>query len=240
MTKQNDEMTEIFGYELAYETALDYVNLPMSEKTKFNYFWFWEPWYEVPYFGFSSTKELMDYCSEDVPMHKSKVKNYRCAGLYLKKNFPLQYFLRECVVGNILEPIDHVRLHISHTYESLIMKIDAFLFPKQKFLTSKIPSSWCDKEELIEICLFEILVNFVEKEKYFNNTDLNLTEKEKQINKEIEFCYKSIKKTLPELQDKIDNLNFKDYGLHDVMEEQDELKALICKLIVKNKNYLSF
>lgn len=39
-----------------------------------------------------------------------------------------------------------------------------YFTPKQKWLTKKIPNHWCDKVELIPVCLFEIIVNFVEKE----------------------------------------------------------------------------
>lgn len=43
------------------------------------------------------------------------------------------------------------------------------LFPKQKWLTKKVPRGWSDKPELIRDILFECLVNYVEEEKAFDN-----------------------------------------------------------------------
>jgi hypothetical protein len=36
---------------------------------------------------------------------------------------------------------------------------------QQKWLTSKLKGSWVDKDGLLEICIFESLVHFVEKER---------------------------------------------------------------------------
>lgn len=42
--------------------------------------------------------------------------------------------------------------------------ISELIWPRQKWLTKKIPRHWCDKVELIPICLYEMIVDFVEKE----------------------------------------------------------------------------
>jgi len=39
-----------------------------------------------------------------------------------------------------------------------------FFSPQQRWLTKKIPNSWCDKTELVPICLFAMLKHFVEEE----------------------------------------------------------------------------
>ena len=39
-----------------------------------------------------------------------------------------------------------------------------FLSPRQRWLIKKIPNHWCDKVELIPLCLFTILKHFVEEE----------------------------------------------------------------------------
>lgn len=49
-------------------------------------------------------------------------------------------------------------------YQALIDCISNTCKPRQRWLTSKIPKSWCDKPELIELVLFETLINFVEEE----------------------------------------------------------------------------
>lgn len=43
-------------------------------------------------------------------------------------------------------------------------QITSWLKPKQKWLTSTIPNTWCDKVTLIPHLLFECLIHYVEKE----------------------------------------------------------------------------
>ncbi len=96
-------------------------------------------------------------------------------------------------------------------------KVRYFVNPRQKWLTKKIPKSWHDKDGLIEICLFECLVNFVEDEegKVFHDgyTDpeynaealkdpeyLEYVERLKQIQRDIDKCYQYIKVDRPALE----------------------------------------
>ena len=46
-------------------------------------------------------------------------------------------------------------------------KVSCFFFPRQRWLTKKIPNEWCEKDELIRILLFECLVEYVDGEKCF-------------------------------------------------------------------------
>jgi hypothetical protein len=43
--------------------------------------------------------------------------------------------------------------------------IRAYFNPRQKWLTDRIPNTWCDKTELIPDLLFTCLIDFVESEK---------------------------------------------------------------------------
>lgn len=44
-------------------------------------------------------------------------------------------------------------------------KLNTFLFPRQRWLTKKIPNHWSDKDYLIDVVLFESIVHFWENEK---------------------------------------------------------------------------
>ena len=48
-------------------------------------------------------------------------------------------------------------------------RVRCIFIPQQKWLTSSIPKTWCDKPELISDVLFTILINFVEEEKGLEN-----------------------------------------------------------------------
>jgi hypothetical protein len=58
----------------------------------------------------------------------------------------------------------------------LYYKIRDMLFPRQRWLTKKIPKDWCDKPELIKIILFETLVHFVEEENGLSDLKVNWDE----------------------------------------------------------------
>ena len=55
-------------------------------------------------------------------------------------------------------------MHLSYRFREFADSIKAFLNPRQKWLTKKIPNTWCDKVELIPLCLFEMIKHFVEDE----------------------------------------------------------------------------
>lgn len=52
-------------------------------------------------------------------------------------------------------------------WKNIKTNISCFFFPRQRWLTKKIPNQWCDKVELIRLVLFECLVDYVEGEKCF-------------------------------------------------------------------------
>jgi hypothetical protein len=64
---------------------------------------------------------------------------------------------------NMKEKIKNTFYYLTSKYR-FRQDVKNYFTPKQKWLTKKIPNHWCDKVELIPICLFEMLVHFVEKE----------------------------------------------------------------------------
>ena len=51
-----------------------------------------------------------------------------------------------------------------YTYYNGYRAVVDWFFPKQRWLTRKIPNHWCDKVELIPRVLFASIIHFVEKE----------------------------------------------------------------------------
>lgn len=135
---------------------------------------------------------------------------------------------------------------------------------QQKWLTDKIPKAWCDKDLLIEICLFSILVDYVENEDNSLNSN-NFDEEVKagfisieesarllEKNHRINAAYKYIKNDRAILEAAIDdaypdpaiytgtNCTYKDmYGevdrLTKIMEDAD---TAVMMLIVEIRGYL--
>jgi hypothetical protein len=73
---------------------------------------------------------------------------------------------------NVLNLFSPIRWKRSLAWDEL----GAWFNPRQKWLTSKIPNTWCDKPELIRILMFEMIVNFVEEEKGLDQFNVDWSE----------------------------------------------------------------
>jgi hypothetical protein len=85
---------------------------------------------------------------------------------YLKKQYPVQYFFRSTIPNFI----DYARWGLME----LTVDIREFFFPRQRWLTGKIPNHWCDKVELLPILIFESLIHYVEVEQGLDSRDWNV------------------------------------------------------------------
>lgn len=156
---------------------------------------------------------------------------------YLKRKYPIQWFLREkvywfCRIKGS-NAIDWVR----HT-----------LNPRQKWLTKQIPKHWSDKTSLIPEVLFAMVVHFIDGEKCFEHTDWTDTEKSKKFAEELRDCYDYIKVRRPELQKRYENsypdedtvtgdflVDYKDNLELEALIEKTDTKYLVW--IVTNRGY---
>jgi hypothetical protein len=81
-------------------------------------------------------------------------------------------------------------------------QISSRLRPRNKWLTKKLPRTWCDKVELIPIVLYEMVIHFVEDEKCFERLEYRDIPEEEKMIKEIYDWAKTGRKAFIE---KIDN-----------------------------------
>ena len=80
---------------------------------------------------------------------------------FWKKNYPIQYFLREDV-GSFFR-------RMKYRLNDCWYNIKCFFFPKQRWLTKTIPNTWCDKVALLPDIVFASLIHFVEEEEGLNS-----------------------------------------------------------------------
>ena len=73
---------------------------------------------------------------------------------------------------------------IKRLYRNLKWFIAPYLNPRQKWLTKQIPRVWTDKCDLVPICLFTILIDFVENEDHNLHYDYKDASAEGVINDE--------------------------------------------------------
>jgi hypothetical protein len=88
--------------------------------------------------------------------------------------------------------------------------------PRQKWLMDKIPRQFCDKVELIPLCIFESFKHFVEQEdglegiwgeRYENDESISEAYREQRepIRKELDAIYEYIKNERTSLQEQLEN-----------------------------------
>ena len=93
--------------------------------------------------------------------------------------------------------------------------ISELIWPRQKWLTKKIPRSWCDKVELMREVMFEMIVHFVEEEMDIVSWDYDddvaagyvtqeQSDEKKKLAYEIRKLYHYIKHVRPALEKEIE------------------------------------
>jgi hypothetical protein len=104
-----------------------------------------------------------------------------------------------------------MRIFNKHYWWDLKCNLQCLFNPKQKWLTKKIPRTWCDKPELIQSLLFEILVHYVEEEDGLREIDhgdavkaghmsQEFVDEFIETNKQLFDAYHYIKETRPVLE----------------------------------------
>jgi hypothetical protein len=113
---------------------------------------------------------------------------------YILKNYPIQSRARK------------IGYRLWRKFSNACDKINYFIFPRQKWLTEKIPNEWSDKTSLILDLNFEMVVNFVETEMAYESTDWEAMDQDADVfQKELRDCYTYIKIRRPKLQEQYDN-----------------------------------
>lgn len=125
--------------------------------------------------------------------------------------------------------------------KSIWSSIKDFFFPKQRWLTNKIPNHWMDKPELIQLVLFEILIDYVENEEGLQDQidfsaelaaghiDQQYIDNVKAVDGELRRVYNYIKNERKALEE---NYNWKVY------EDMDKKDMDAMATIVKYSGYL--
>lgn len=97
------------------------------------------------------------------------------------------------------------RLTSSFFWEDLLYRIQCFFNPKQKWLTKKIPKTWCDKVELLKLTCFESIVHFVEGENAFEVIDWEGSSHDHKVaKKELQTAYDIVKVQIPLVNQELD------------------------------------
>jgi len=125
--------------------------------------------------------------------------------------------------------------------KNLWLSIKEFFSPKQRWLTKKIPNHWMDKPELIQLVLFETLIDYVEneeglKDQFDFSEDLQAgyigqeyVDNVKAVDGELRRVYNYIKNERKTLEESYD------YRVYEEMDKKD-MEAMTT--IVKYSGYL--
>lgn len=121
---------------------------------------------------------------------------------------------------------------------------------RQKWLTSKLKGTWMDKDALLQICIFESLIHFVEKEKGLSQGDLDWSEdiengfvnqayvdRIKAREDMLKHCYDWIKVDRPEIQKLLNSIE--DWREYERIEKElyDE-DSEVMRIIIEQRGYM--
>jgi hypothetical protein len=137
-------------------------------------------------------REGKDFLGE--MLSKSRKKEDEAIKMYKMQKWPVQYYFRETL-----------GLSVFRIKDWWYNKVSARLRPRQKWLTDAVPKTWSDKTWLIPEINFLMVVDFVDGEKCFENTEYSGSEVTEKFAKELKECYNYIKKERPSLQKDLEN-----------------------------------
>lgn len=212
-------------------TIKQYKALPKKEREKFGL-------YLAPYAMELNLEDFLD---------KESGGGWNAFYRYVKKEYPVQYFVREILIDGTRSKIEKF---LGHYGETRFSKFKARFFnDRQKWLRKTIPYTWCDKPELLREICFAFVVDFIEREKCFEVTawddDINDDEAwgesmpmnirqeyidRKRPTKEfLEFAYNYITKERKELDSQIKNLYKEDLNRKERFKQVTEIENQIDK-----------
>lgn len=153
---------------------------------------------------------------------------------------------------------DNMWRQLPYSIKDRYYAIRDWFFPRHRWLTKRIPNGWCDKDTIIEICLFESVKHFIEPEgeNACGILCCDGPENQKRFMEELKTMYRFITVVIPDLEKKLesawdkvphetlDNINkeMSDveyeaiYGEVNRLEKEiEDLKDLVCEWVVKNR-----
>jgi len=160
---------------------------------------------------------------------------------YVKVKYPIQYWFREYFY--------HKLRHKYHFIKELKYRI---INPRREMRNAVFPSRWVDLVEIVPEFHFQVIVEYVEREKALENVDWNTNEtnpKVLEVGKKLKEYYNYIKIERPFLLEKLDmaffKLDFTDPSFNTRYDRVDEIEKSIkdkdtelCIWVVQNRSYL--
>jgi hypothetical protein len=89
---------------------------------------------------------------------------------------------------------------IGYRFRDMVYKVKCFIHPHNVIKIRSLTSEWHDKDTILEEAMFQLLVDYVEKEKCFDTIDWDSDDFNKKISETIRGIYKYVKEERPALQ----------------------------------------
>lgn len=214
----------------------EYKNLPIEKKTTAK--WFWPNyWYVAP---------LALPISSNMLGVKSEKGTWEDFYDLMKKEYPIQYWVRETFLGN-LESFLRVKYRV---VEDFYRKWVYCTFkPRNSRVSAAIPKrEYKEYSQIITDVLFAVVVSYVEDEKCFEHIEFSSTEDDRAFAKKLREIHKYIKTVRPEMIKNLDIileeasqkhglLSYKKrYGKYDAYDKKIKDKdTAYCLWIVENR-----
>lgn len=161
---------------------------------------------------------------------------------FFKKNYSVQYFLRDTVY--------YFFFGLHRSYKELKWDIKGHIKNPRKQMRDKVfPHRWNDLSHSIVTFHLEAIVEFVDREKCFENTDYDSDDFHKDFAKGLKECYDYVKNVRPKWQKDLDDAfnrvpsnpegEYKEIykEVNEIEAKIDEHDTKVCEWVIENRAY---
>lgn len=197
------------------DTPEAYAALPLAERTRKVWYWL-TPWYLEVYALKLDSDELLDFSSGSFSRYYA----------FLKKEFPIQYFLRSWDRWPLVMWLDFKWRDLKGFY----YKIKRFFKPHHPLMLKTIGREWRDLRNIFVDVLYAGVVEFIELEKCFEVTVYDDTPEHIAFAATLKEVYDFIKNGRPALLHNIE----KSYPSKEELKAGKQRSATFEELYAKN------
>ena len=167
-------------------------------------------------------------------------KEWEKEDIFFKNNYPVQCFFRETIdtyIRKLMYKLKDIKLDVK----------GRTINPRKEMRNKVFPHRWNDLTESIVTFHLEALIEFVDREKCFDNIEYNSDNHHREFAKGLKECYDYAKITRPSLKLKLEEA-YKDVPfegdflvvykeVNKITTDMKEYDTKVCEWVIKNRDY---
>jgi hypothetical protein len=221
-----------FKHSVHANTLKDYFKLPLEQRERSVWWWPFNGWYNTPFAMFCT----FDKAAKTEPSEWDKFHDY------VKEYYPVQYWLRETLYDFFFYTIRYKLKDFKRKVKYRIIN------PRKKMRKAVFPSTYWDLETHIVQFHIECIIEYVEREKCFENISWDWNDEVKARGAELKEAYEYCKTGRAKLQAELDEAweRVPSAGTYEVVYKEvndkeawlKECDTKLCTWVINNREVL--